>query len=172
MDQRIKRHLHACFNPQIKMKPPRYWLFKSEPSVFSIDRLAKMKKAPWDGVRNYQARNFMRDEIKLNDLVLFYHSSVQPAGIAGLARVVKESYPDAGAQDKNSDFYDPKASAKRPIWFMVDVEFVKKFSRLVTLSELKSDPAFKGMMVIRKGVRLSIQPVSKEHFERICGLGS
>ena len=144
---------------------------KSEPDVFSIDDLARDKQAHWDGVRNYQARNFMRDTMKKGDLVLFYHSSTDPAGVAGIAKVRKEAYPDHTSWDPKSDFYDPRSTPKKPTWFMVDIEFVEKFPNLVTLEKLKSTPSLKGMMVIRRGMRLSIQPVGREHFEMIKKMG-
>src|SRR5690348_14287413 len=111
----------------------RYWLMKTEPDVFSIDDLEKKKRAHWDGVRNFQARNFMRDQMKAGDLNLFYHSSTIPPGVAGLARVCREAYPDFTAWDKKSDFFDPRSTPEKPLWMMVDVEFVKKFPRLISL---------------------------------------
>lgn len=138
---------------------------KSEPSVYSIDHLKKDRKTCWEGVRNFQARNFMRDEMKLNDLVLFYHSNAEPPGVAGIAKICREAYPDAAAWDAKSKYYDEKASPKNSIWMMVDVEFVEKFPRLISLEELKASPSLQGMFVLKKGMRLSVQPVSKEHFE-------
>lgn len=143
---------------------------KSEPDVYSIDDLARDGSTPWTGVRNYQARNFMRDEMRVGDHVLFYHSNAKPPGVAGLARVVKAAYPDFTARDEKSEYYDPKASDENPIWMMVDVGFVKKFSSIVTLDELKTDPALSDLLVIRRGMRLSVQPVDFAHFERIIEL--
>lgn len=151
-------------------KSTRYWLMKSEPEVFSIDHLRRLKRAPWDGVRNYQARNFMRDLMNPGDLILFYHSSVEPPGAAGLARVCREAYPDFTAWDKTSDFFDSRSTPESPMWWMVDVEFVEKFPRLVTLEELKKHPALKEMLVIRRGMRLSVQPVEETHFRRVLQL--
>ena len=131
-----------------------HWLMKSEPSTYSIDDLKKDGKTCWDGVRNYQARNFLRDRIKKGDWVLFYHSNAEPPGVAGIARVAKEGYADLTAGGK-------------PIWFMVDIEFVEKFPHFVSLQELKENPVFKGMGVIQRGSRLSVQPVEKKHFESI-----
>lgn len=151
--------------------PKQYWLMKSEPEAYSIDDLKRDKTGEWDGVRNYQARNFMRDQMKVGDAVLFYHSNAKPPGIAGIAEVCKESYPDFTAWDRKSKYYDPKSDRKTPRWFMVDVKFVKKFPELISLDQLKADPAFSGMMVIQRGSRLSIQPVEKKHFDRILKLG-
>ncbi len=142
---------------------------KSEPDVFSIEDL---KKAPrqtecWDGVRNYQARNFMRDEMKKGDLVLFYHSNATPPGIAGIAEVSRESYPDHTAFDSQSPYFDPKSSLDNPRWVMVDVKFKKQFSRLVSLEVLKKQTRLKNMKVLQKGNRLSITPVAQTEFEYI-----
>ena len=149
-----------------------YWLMKSEPDVYSIDMLAKTGTTPWEGVRNYQARNFMRDDMKLGDLVLFYHSNAKPPGIIGIAKVCKEAHPDFFAWDPKSKYFDPKASVENPIWQMVAVAFVRKFSSLVSLNELRTYPELDGMLVTKKGSRLSVQPVSKEHFEFINSLHS
>ncbi|MDD0853214.1 EVE domain-containing protein [Halobacteriovorax sp. GB3] len=149
-----------------------YWLMKSEPDTFSIDDLKQRPKSTehWDGVRNYQARNFMRDEMKKGDLVLFYHSSCKVPGVAGIAKIVKEAYPDHTAFDKNSNYYDPKSSEENPRWFMVDVKFEKKFKKVVTLKELKTFEELKEMKLLQKGSRLSIMPVTKEEFDFIQGL--
>ena len=136
----------------------KFWLIKSEPETYSIDALKKDGKTSWDGVRNYQARNFMRDGMKKGDQVLFYHSNAEPPGVAGVCCVVKEGYPD--------DTADGAA------WVMVDVEFVKKFKRFVALDELKDDKKLQGMLVVKKGMRLSVQPVNKAHFDEVCRLGS
>jgi predicted RNA-binding protein with PUA-like domain len=143
---------------------------KTEPDAFSIDDLARDKKGHWDGVRNFQARNFMK-EMHEGDLVLFYHSSVVPPGVAGLARVCREAYPDFTQWDKKSDYHDPRATKEKPFWFMVDVEFVEKFKRVVTLEELRGNPRLEGMVVLKKG-RLSVQPVSAEHFQIVKKMGS
>lgn len=144
---------------------------KSEPHVYSIDDLKRDGKTSWEGVRNYQARNFMRDQMKVGDLVLFYHSNAEPPGVAGVAKVCKSAYPDAAAWDPKSKYYDEKSSPKNPIWIRVDIEFVEKFSHFISLEELKENKNLKGMMVIQKGTRLSVQPVSKEHFEMIEKIG-
>jgi len=148
----------------------RYWLMKSEPSVYSIDDLARDGRTHWDGVRNYQARNFMRDQMKVGDEVLFYHSNAEPPGVVGIARVVREGYPDHTARDPNSKYYDPKASEEDPRWFMVDVEFVEKFDEIVSLDTLKSTPGLENMLVTKKS-RLSVQPVTEREFEIVRRLG-
>ena len=145
---------------------------KSEPDCFSIDDLAAspQKTTFWDGVRNYQARNLIRDEIKKGDQVLFYHSNAKPPGIAGLATVVRESYPDFTAFDPQQKHYDPKSKTESPTWFMVDVKFKRKFKRLISLEELKGMPELAGMVLLQKGSRLSVQPVSESHFEHILNI--
>jgi predicted RNA-binding protein with PUA-like domain len=148
----------------------KYWLMKSEPDVFSIDTLKTKKKSGWDGVRNYQARNFMRDEMGIGDMVLFYHSSCDIPGVAGLARVSKESHPDPTQFDPKSDYYDPKATKENPRWFMVEVEFVEKFNAVVTLHTIKSVKALENMPLVQKGSRLSINPVSEKEYKTILEL--
>lgn len=144
---------------------------KSEPDVYSIDTLKKDKRGSWDGVRNYRARNFMRDEMRIGDWVLFYHSNAKPPGVAGLATVCREAYPDHTQFDKKSEYFDPKAKQEEPRWFMVDVKFEEKFKNFVTLEELKGDPRFEDMLVVQRGQRLSIQPVERRHFDLVCKLG-
>ena len=148
-----------------------YWLMKSEPAVFGIDDLARAPKktAPWWGVRNYQARNFMRDQMKIGDPVFFYHSSCPEPGIAGLARVAKLAYPDATQFDRNSEYFDPKSSKDNPRWFNVDVTLVKK-TRLIGLPELRSHPALQSMRVLQRGNRLSITPVDPDEAAYIMKL--
>ncbi len=143
-----------------------YWLFKSEPSVFSITDLynAPQQITQWDGVRNYQARNFLRDSVKLNDLVFFYHSNSEPSGIAGIASVVKTGYPDYTALDPHNHHYDPKSTKEKPIWYMVDLKFEKAFNQILSLAQLKTYPELQHMVLLKKGSRLSIQPVSKEEW--------
>ena len=148
----------------------RYWLMKSEPDVFSIQDLERKGREPWDGVRNYQARNFMRDDMRPGDGVLFYHSNAKPPGVAGLARVCSEAYPDPTAWDPKSPYYDPRSTPERPVWVMVDVEHVRTFPRLITREELAAAPALASMMVLRRGMRLSIQPVTQREFEEVCAL--
>lgn len=145
----------------------KYWLFKSEPDEFSIDDLKSCKKALWEGVRNYQARNFMRDECKKGDLVLFYHSSARPTGVAGIAQITKEGVIDPAQFEPNSAYYDPKSKEDDPRWICVEVGFKSKFDELVTLEKVKENPKLKDMVLTQKGSRLSIQPVKKKEFEEI-----
>ena len=154
---------------QDKAKSQNYWLFKSEPSVFSIEDLANAPKKTtfWDGVRNYQARNTLRDSIKKGDLVFYYHSNSEPSGIAGIAEVVKEGYPDHTAFDENDDHFDPKSNKKNPTWFMVDVKHVKTFKNIVSLDDMRAMPALKNMAVLQKGSRLSVQPVTASEWDAI-----
>ncbi len=148
----------------------KHWLFKSEPDVYSIDDLARDGSTYWEGVRNYQARNFMRDEMKIGDLVLYYHSNTKPPGVVGVARVAKEAYPDVAQFDAEHKYYDPKSSPDDPRWLMVDIEFVGRFEETVTLAQLKADDSLDGMLVTRRGQRLSVQPVEPRHYERVCEL--
>lgn len=150
----------------------RYWLMKSEPSCYSIDDLKRDRVGVWDDVRNYQARNFMRDDMKKGDRVLFYHSSIEPAAIVGLAIVAKEAYPDPTQFEKGTYKHDPKSTQEKPRWVSVDLRFKEKFTEPLTLHELKLDPYFSDMLVVKRGVRLSVQPVSEKHYERICALRS
>lgn len=152
----------------------KYWLFKSEPKTFSIDDLKKSKDQTtfWDGVRNYQARNFLRDEIKKGDLVIFYHSNSEPPAAVGICEVVKEGYPDYTAFDPDSKHYDPKSEPQNPIWFMVDIKFIKKFSKPVSLAEIKSNKKLKNMKLVQRGNRLSVLPIMKEEFDEIVKMGN
>lgn len=144
-----------------------YWLIKSEGDCYSIDNLKKDRKTSWGGVRNYQARNFMRDQMKVGDLALFYHSNTKPIGVYGIAKVVSAVHPDKTAFDPKDEHYDPRSTKEKPIWECVDFAFVEKFVHPVTLEEIKHDHALEGILVAKKGSRLSVQPVSKTHFERI-----
>ena len=146
-----------------------YWLFKTEPSTYSIDDLkeAKQGKDIWDGVRNFQARNFLRDDVKKGDLVFIYHSSCKTPGIAGLAKVIREKCPDPTSWDKLSSYYDPKSTKENPRWFMVEISFVKKFKSFISLELLKSIKELNDFQLLKKGNRLSIMPVSKEHSDVI-----
>lgn len=149
----------------------RYWLMKTEPETYSIDDLERDGRTEWDGVRNYQARNYMRDDMKVGDLVLFYHSNAKPPGVAGIARVCSEPHPDLTQFDEQSKYYDPKASGDEPRWWLVDIEPVERFSSLVSLDTLKAEAdALDGMMVIKRGVRFSVQPVEPEHFAHVLAL--
>jgi predicted RNA-binding protein with PUA-like domain len=150
---------------------PRYWLVKSEPDCFSIHDLAKSPKQTtfWDGVRNYQARNFMR-EMKRGDGVLFYHSSTEPMAVVGAAVVAREAYPDHTARDPKNDHYDPKATIDNPIWEMVDIKFARVFDRPLTITELRGVKALSKMELLRQGSRLSVQPVSEPEWKAILAL--
>ena len=147
-----------------------YWLMKSEPDVFGIDDLKKVKKEPWDGVRNYQARNFMRDEMKKGDLVLFYHSNCKPPGVAGIMEISKESHPDHTSWDKKGKYYDPKSTKENPRWFMVEVKYKKKFKEVVSLETLKNTKSVGSMKILQKGNRLSITPVTKKEYDAVLRL--
>ena len=146
-----------------------FWLMKSEPEVFSIDDLKKKKRWYWDGVRGYQARNYMRDDMQVGDMVIFYHSNANPIGPAGIARVVRTSYPDHTQFNPASPYFDPKATKEVPRWHMVDVAFVKKFPRTITRDELKKASALKRLMLWSHS-RLSITPLSEKEFEAIVSL--
>ncbi len=150
-----------------------YWLMKSEPDAFSIDDLKAMpnKTEHWDGIRNYQARNMMRDDMKKGDLIFFYHSNAKVIGIVGIAKVVKEAYPDFTAFEPESRYFDPKSDPDKPRWFMVDIKFVRKLKRTITLGELKNySSVLEDMPLLRKGNRLSIMPVSESHWNFILDL--
>lgn len=146
-----------------------YWLMKSEPDVFGIDDLAAQPRQTdhWDGVRNYQARNMMRDEMKEGDLAFFYHSNCAEPGIVGIMRIVKAGYPDYTAHDARSKYYDPKSDPDNPRWYMVDVKFERKLKRVITLQELKGYKTLEDLPLVRKGNRLSIMPVKKKHWDFI-----
>ncbi|WGY48199.1 EVE domain-containing protein [Vibrio sp. ABG19] len=144
-----------------------YWLFKTEPDTFSIDTLRTKKVSCWDGVRNYQARNMLRDEVKIGDLVLIYHSSCKNVGVVGIARVVREAYPDHFAFDPESDGFDPKSSPDNPRWVMVDIEFVRKTERLISLAVLKAMPELSELPLVKRGNRLSVMPVSESEWQAI-----
>ncbi|MFH4861098.1 EVE domain-containing protein [Vibrio diabolicus] len=146
-----------------------YWLFKTEPDTFSIDTLRTQKVSCWEGVRNYQARNMMRDQVKVGDLVLIYHSSCKYVGVAGIAKVVREAYSDHFQFDPESDYYDPKSDPDNPRWIMVDVEFVRKTTRVIPLSVMKAMPELENMPLVKRGNRLSIMPVAEEEWEAILG---
>ncbi len=149
----------------------RYWLMKCEPDAYSIDDLERDGTTTWEGVRNFTARNFMRDEMKVGDGVLFYASSAEPSGVTGVAEISREGYPDPFAFKKGHYYYDPKSDPEKPTWYMVDVRFVEKFPEIVPLSTLKETPGLEKMMVTQKGSRLSVQPAAKEEFEIVRKLG-
>lgn len=150
----------------------RYWLFKSEPECFSLDDLAAAKKQTtfWDGVRNYQARNFLRDDVQVGDRVLFYNSNADPMCVTGIMEVVKAGYPDHTAFQPGEQHYDPKSDPDSPTWFMVDVRFVQKFPEPVTRDALKAEPALAEMKLLQKGSRLSILPVTKKEWQAVLKL--
>ncbi|MEY2696077.1 MAG: hypothetical protein RL333_215 [Pseudomonadota bacterium] len=150
----------------------KYWLMKSEPEAFGIDDLIHrpQQTEPWDGVRNYQARNMLRDEMQVGDEILFYHSNCKEPGVVGIARVVKSGYPDDTAFDPDSKYYDPKSTQERPIWFRVDVALIRKLKRTIGLAELKQYPELSELALVRKGNRLSVMPVGAAEYHFILEL--
>ena len=148
----------------------RYWLVKSEPQEFSIDALAKVKTEPWSGVRNYQARNFMRDGMQVGDGILFYHSNCAEPGVVGIAEVAAEAYPDTTQFDARSDYYDAASKRDEPRWLMVDVRFKRKLKRTITLTELKNRDELEEFALTRRGNRLSVMPVTRAQWDFILGL--
>lgn len=149
-----------------------YWLFKSEPTVFSIDHLSQCPEQtePWDGVRNYQARNMMRDQMRCGDRGFFYHSNNATPGIVGIIQVVREAYPDLTAFDPHSKYYDPKSNLESPRWYCVDIQLVRRLKRLITLGELKQHAKLNDMPLLQRGSRLSIMPMTQEQWTFILGL--
>ena len=145
------------------------WLMKSELDVYPYSQLVEDGQTHWDGVRNYQARNMMRDDMKLGDLVLFYHSNTKPPHVAGVAKIVREGYPDFTSWDVNSKYRDEKSSPENPRWFMVDIAPVKELA-MVSLDAMKANPALEGMPLLRRGQRLSVQPVDAEHFNEVLSM--
>ena len=148
-----------------------YWLMKSEPEVYPWEQLVADGSTHWDGVRNYQARNMMRDDMEVGDLVLFYHSNCKPPHVAGVAKVCKQGYPDFTSWDTSSHYFDEKSSPDNPRWFMVDIEPVSAMAEVVSLPEMKENFTLEGMPLLRKGQRLSVQPVPSEHFHIVCEMG-
>lgn len=148
----------------------KYWLMKTEPDVFSIDDLKEVGTEPWDGIRNYQARNFMRDAMSIGDKVFIYHSNAKPPGIVGEGRVASKPYPDPTQFDSDAKYFDPKSDPENPRWVLVDIQYTSHFSRLISLTELKETPGLEEMMVTRKGSRLSIQPVEKNEWDIVHAL--
>ena len=155
------------------MSEIKHWLFKSEPNNYSFTDLLgeQHQTAEWDGVRNYQARNLMRDQMHVGDKVLFYHSSTKIPAVIGTAIIVKEAYPDFTAWDSSAKYFDRKSDPDNPTWLMVDIQAEQKFETEVTLQEIKQNPSFQNMMLIKRGVRLSVQPVTKQEYEDIVKLG-
>lgn len=148
-----------------------YWLMKCEPGAYTIEDLERDGVTSWEGVRNFQARNFMRDEMRKGDKVLFYASNADPSGVTGLAAIEREGYPDRFAVRNGHKYFDPKATPENPIWTAVDIRFVARFPHVVTLETLKSAPGLETMMVTKKGSRLSIQPVTRSEYEIVVKLG-
>lgn len=155
-----------------RMKVKRYWLFKSDPESYSFYDLIQEpnRTAEWDGVRNYQARNYLRDQIKVGDGVLFYHSNTSDPGVVGTAEVVRDGYPDHTAMDPSSDHADAKSTAENPIWFMVDIKALYEFEEPLSLQTLKGTPGLERMVLLQKGTRLSIQPVEEREWEVVLSL--
>lgn len=149
----------------------KYWLMKSEPDAYSIDDLKKEKKCLWDGIRNYQARNFMMKDMKVGDEVLFYHSNAKPPGVIGIATISKSAVPDPSQFDNKSKYYDQKSDPESPRWHCVEVKFKKKFKQIISLDDLRNNSKLQDMMVIKKGQRLSIQPVSAKDFSTVLKIG-
>jgi len=149
----------------------RYWLMKCEPAAYTIDDLARDGRTSWEGVRNYQARNYLRDEVQEGDGVLFYASNAEPSGVTGLAEIARAGYPDGFASKKGHKYFDPDSVGKPPIWYMVDIAFVERFPETVSLETLKSTKGLEQMVVTKKGSRLSVQPVTKAEYDIVVRLG-
>ncbi|QQZ28310.1 EVE domain-containing protein [Thiothrix subterranea] len=148
----------------------QYWLMKSEPDVFGIDDLQKVGIEPWDGVRNYQARNMLRDQMQIGDQVFFYHSNCDVPGIVGIAKIATQGYPDDTACNPEAKYFDPKSDPQNPRWYRVDVQFVRKLTRTISLYEMREHAALQDMPLVRKGCRLSIMPVSATEWQTILDL--
>jgi len=148
----------------------RYWLVKSEPESYGIDHLKADKKTPWTGVRNFQARNYMRDGMQVGDMVLFYHSNTKDAGVYGIAKVASKPYADETQFDSKGHYFEKRATREKPVWYLVDMAFVKKLKRPVLISELRADAATRSMNMLRTGSRLSVTPVTKREYERVLAL--
>ncbi|UOG93467.1 MAG: EVE domain-containing protein [Candidatus Thiothrix sulfatifontis] len=148
----------------------QYWLMKSEPDVFGIDDLQKVGIEPWDGVRNYQARNMLRDQMQIGDQVFFYHSNCDVPGIVGIAKIATQGYPDDTAFNPEAKYFDPKSDPQKPRWYRVDVQFVRKLTRTISLYEMREQAALQDMPLVRKGCRLSVMPVSATEWQTILDL--
>ena len=157
---------------QVVAMARKYWLFKSEPQVFSISDLERtpLKTTCWDGIRNYQARNYLRDEVAVGDQVLFYHSNAEPPAIVGIAEVVKGGYPDSSAFKKGNKYFDEKSDLQNPTWFVVDIKHIETFDKPVGLPELRGNAKLKGMVLLQKGSRLSIQPVKADEWQSVLNM--
>ena len=158
------------FSPTSRQCMVNYWLMKSEPHVYPWEQLVADRSTHWDGVRNYQARNIMRDDMAIDDYVLFYHTNCKPPHVAGVAKVCKEGYPDFTAQDSNSKYFDPKATPDNPRWIMVDIEPVSQLEP-IALPDLRANGDLEGMPLLQRGQRLSVQHVSESHFRIVCAMG-
>lgn len=154
------------------MAPKRYWLMKCEPGAYSIDDLERDGESSWEGVRNFQARNLLRDEVKVGDGVLFYASNAEPSGVTGIAEVARAGYPDPFAFQRGHKYYDPQSDPRNPTWYAVNIRFVEKFPEIVPLATLKATPGLADMRVVQKGSRLSVQPVTAGEFETVRRLGT
>ncbi len=160
-----------AFNrPPVPRNIMNCWLMKSEPHVYPYEQLVEDGQTHWDGVRNYQARNMMRDAMKVDDLVLFYHSNTKPPHVAGVAKVVNEGYPDFTSWDADGHYFDPKSTPEHPRWFMIDIAPVLGFDTIVTLPAMKANPSLEGMPLLRKGQRLSVQPVDEVYFDEVLAM--
>lgn len=148
----------------------KYWLIKSEPEEYSIDRLERERSTWWDGVRNYQARNFMTQSMQVGDLMLFYHSNSEPPGVAGIARVKSSARPDAFQFDKKSAYFDPKSKRNSPTWHCVEIAFERRLKRLISLADLRAHPGLSEMLLLKRGQRLSIQPVTEQEFNLVLAM--
>lgn len=153
------------------MAGKKYWLMKCEPEAFSIDDLERDGVTSWEGVRNFQARNLLRDDVKVGDGVLYYASNAEPSGVTGVAEVAREGYPDPFAWKRGHKYFDPKTDRENPTWYAVDIRFVEKFPGIVPLAQLKATAGLEKMVVTQKGSRLSVQPVTAHEFEVVCRLG-
>ena len=149
----------------------RYWLMKCEPAAYTIDDLARDGATTWEGVRNFQARNFMRDDMRIGDGILFYASNATPSGVTGVAKVSKTGYPDHFAWKTGHKYFDARSTKESPVWYMVDIAFVERFPETLPLATLKSTSKLEDMKVVQKGVRLSVQPVTKSEFDLVVKLG-
>ena len=147
-----------------------YWLMKSEPDAYSIDDLERDGREPWDGIRNYQARNMMRDDMKIGDEVFFYHSNCKEPGIVGIMKISSDPYPDPTQFDRKSNYFDAKSSKDNPRWLLRDVEFVRKLKRTITLAEIRETKGLDGLILTRKGNRLSIMPIENKHWKKLLSL--
>lgn len=166
----IVGHARMCSWPTVMVRPVTYWLMKSEPDSYSIDDLERDRMQPWDGIRNYQARNMIRDELKPGDYAFFYHSSCETPAIVGVVKIASRAYPDPTQYDSRSKYFDPKSSEGNPRWYLVDVAFDRKLKRPVTLQEMKAHPGLKDFVLTRRGNRLSVLPVSEPHWNLILSL--